>query len=100
MLVCPQDVNGITHTHSKYLPLGWHEGRSIPRDSLFVMLGLTGIISVYDKYGKQIGNDNTSWDIYAASNNGDAVINYWAIDKTGSYVGKFDVPKIGGVAKW
>ena len=79
---------------------GWHEGRAIPKDSLFAMLSVTNIVSMYDENGKQVGNDSTSWDIYAASNYDTTVITYWAIDTSGKHVSMFEVPKIGGVLKW
>ena len=77
---------------------GSHESKIIPSDSLFAMLQVDGIISVYDEDGRQVGNDRTSWDIYAHGN--DETVIFFAVDMNGINVGKVEVPRIGGTLKW
>lgn len=83
---------------------GMHEGSAVPADSLFVMFQIDSIVSVYDEhYGTQLGDDNTSWDIYAQATNdedGATAVTYWAVDDEGTEVARLDVPTQGGVYKW
>ena len=81
---------------------GMHSGKATPADSLFALLQVCGIVSVYNECGAQVCDDDSSWDIYAQAATGVdvAAVNFWAVSHCGSHVAKFDVPSIGGVYKW
>ena len=82
---------------------GTHEGRSIPRDAVFVLQKVDGVISMYDRFKKQVGNDRTSWDIYARalSDDGSASVVFYAVEgQSGSHVGQFEIEKDANRCHW
>ena len=83
---------------SRIISNGTYEGRSIPADAVFVLQKVDGIISMYDSTGKQVGDDRTSWDIYAQalSDNGSASVGFYAVEGQSGSIGRFE----GGVHKW
>ena len=83
----------------KILETGIHDGMLVPPDSLFILLNLHSIVSVYDEEGDQIRDDTVSWDVYAQRSSEDQ-LNLWVIDQSGEHVGKFELALNGGVYKW
>jgi len=81
------------------LETGIHDGMLVPPDSLFVLLNLHSIVSVYDEEGDQIRDDTVPWDVYAQRSSEDQ-LNLWVIDQSGEHVGKFELALNGGVYKW
>ena len=73
---------------------GWHEGRAIESDALFVMMQVEDIVSVYDDNKVQVCDAN-SWDIYAQADKDENAVEFYAVDESGEHVAVFEMPLVG-----